>query len=105
MFSWLSSHSITKTYPDLDCVFINSGIQRGLDFSKPDEVDLESIQTEFTTNYLSYLALTKAFLPFLMAKKEESGIILYVDVQLQFVPLQKRHLADSDVVVQRRSWL
>ena len=70
-----SHHSITKTFSDLDCVFINSGIQRGVDFSKPNEVDLDSIQMEFTTNYLSYLALTKAFLPFLMAKKEESSLI------------------------------
>ena len=67
--------SVTKTYPDLDCIFMNSGIQRGLDFSKPESVDMDSIQTEFVTNYLSYLALTKAFLPFLMEKKEESGII------------------------------
>lgn len=54
---------------------MNSGIQRGLDFSKPESVDLDSIQTEFTTNYLSYLALTKAFLPFLQSKKTESGLI------------------------------
>lgn len=70
--------SITKSHTDLDCVFINSGIQRGLDFSKPESVDLDSIQTEFTTNYLAYLALVKAFLPFLMAKNSESGLILYV---------------------------
>ena len=54
---------------------MNSGIQRGLDFSKPDTVDLSSIQTEFTTNYLSYLALTKAFLPFLQSKEGESSIV------------------------------
>ena len=57
---------------------MNSGIQRGLDFSKPESVDMSSIQTEFTTNYLSYLALTKGFLPFLMSKDGESSIILYV---------------------------
>jgi short-subunit dehydrogenase involved in D-alanine esterification of teichoic acids len=56
-------------------VFLNSGIQRGLFFDKPESIDLSSIQTEFTTNYLSYLALTKAFLPFLQSKKEESALI------------------------------
>ena len=56
---------------------MNSGIQRSVDFSKPDTVDMDSIQMEFTTNYLSYLALTKAFLPFLQSKKEESALILY----------------------------
>ncbi|MCJ1240432.1 hypothetical protein MMC14_008435 [Varicellaria rhodocarpa] len=78
--------NITKTFSDLDCVFINSGIQRGLDFSKPNEVDLDSIQVEFTTNYLSYLALTKAFLPFLMAKEEESSII-FTTSGLALIPL------------------
>ena len=54
---------------------MNSGIQRGLDFSKPESVDLAEIQKEFTTNYLSFLALTKGFLPFLQSKEQESSII------------------------------
>ena len=67
--------SITKTHTDLDCVILNSGIQRGFDFSKPETVDLKLVQTEFATNYLSVLALTNAFLPFLKNKKEESALI------------------------------
>ena len=67
--------SITKTHTDLDCVILNSGIQRGFDFSKPETVDLKLVQTEFATNYLSFLALTNAFLPFLKNKKEESALI------------------------------
>ncbi|KAL9128957.1 MAG: hypothetical protein Q9217_002473 [Psora testacea] len=67
--------NITQTHPDLDCVMLNSGIQRGLDFSKPETVDLDMIQTEFTTNYLSYIALTKAFLPFLQGKESKSALI------------------------------
>lgn len=55
---------------------MNSGIQRSLDFSKPDTVDLDTIQTEYKTNYLSFLALTKAFLPFLQNKQQESSLIL-----------------------------
>lgn len=54
---------------------MNSGIQRKLDFSEPAEVDLEMVEMEFRTNYLSYLALTKGFLPFLQKKKEESSIV------------------------------
>lgn len=54
---------------------MNSGMQRGLDFSKPESVDLSLVETEFNTNYLSTLALTKAFLPFLQKKKAESSII------------------------------
>lgn len=67
--------SITKTHTDLDCVLLNSGIQRGFDFSKPETVDLSVAQMEFHTNYLSYLALTNAFLPFLQSKKEDSALI------------------------------
>ncbi|KAL2056876.1 hypothetical protein ABVK25_002615 [Lepraria finkii] len=78
--------NITKTHPDLDCVMLNSGIQRGFDFSKPETVDLDVVRTEFNTNYLSYLALTNAFLPFLKSKKEETAII-YTTSGLALVPL------------------
>ena len=54
---------------------MNSGIQRGFDFSKPETVDMNVIQTEFTTNYISNLAMTNAFLPFLKDKKGESALI------------------------------
>ena len=69
--------SVIETHPDLDCVILNAGIQRRVDFSKPETVDISSIQNEFNTNYISYIALTKAFLPFLQTKKEESALILY----------------------------
>ena len=68
------THSITKTYTDLDCIILNSGIQRGFDFSKPETVDMDVVQKEFTTNYISNLALTNAFLPFLKSKKESALI-------------------------------
>ena len=70
--------SITKSHEDLDCILINSGIQRGLDFTKPESVDLDQVQVEYTTNYLSYLALTKAFMPFLQSKDTETALMLYV---------------------------
>lgn len=73
--SLILSESITETHPDLDCVLLNSGIQRGADFTKPESVDISSIQTEFTTNYLSYIALTKAFLPFFQAKEDRSALV------------------------------
>ena len=55
---------------------MNSGMQRGLNYAKPNDVDLDLVQTEFNLNYFSYLALTKAFLPFLMDRDSESGLIL-----------------------------
>ncbi|MCJ1407091.1 hypothetical protein MMC19_001161 [Ptychographa xylographoides] len=50
--------NVTKTYPDLDCIFMNSGIQRGLDFSKPESVDMDSIQTD-TTSGLALIPLLR----------------------------------------------
>lgn len=67
--------SITETHPDLDCVLLNSGIQRGADFTKPESVDMSSIQTELNTNYLSYISLTKAFLPFFQANEARSALV------------------------------
>ncbi|MCJ1471449.1 hypothetical protein MMC13_000088 [Lambiella insularis] len=80
--------NITKSYPDLDCVLMNSGIQRELDFSNPESVDLSLIETEFVTNYLAFLALTKAFLPFLMSKAEESSVI-FTTSGLALIPMMR----------------
>ena len=77
--------TVTTTHPDLDCVFLNSGIQRGFNFAKPETVDMDVVSEEFTTNYLSYLALTKAFLPFLQAKNTESSLI-YTSSALALIP-------------------
>lgn len=79
---------ITHKHADLDCVFLNSGIQRPLDFGRPESVDIDLVNTEFVTNYLSYLALTKAFLPFLQAKTSPSGLI-YTTSGLALVPITR----------------
>ena len=78
---------ITKAYSDLDCIVLNSGVQRGMDFSRPESIDLDAIETEFTTNYLAYVHLTKAFLPFLLASPEHKKAIVYVGSVLGLVPL------------------
>ncbi|KAL8731050.1 MAG: hypothetical protein Q9166_003701 [cf. Caloplaca sp. 2 TL-2023] len=80
--------NITSTYTDLDCILMNSGIQRGLDFSKPDTIDMDVVELEFKTNYLSYLALTKAFLPFLQGKQQESAL-MFTTSGLALVPLTR----------------
>lgn len=82
---------LTKRHPDLDLAFLNSGVQRPADFSKPDSVDLDAIQEEIVTNYTSQIALTKAFLPFLMtrAAKGEPAGIAYTTSTLGLVPSPK----------------
>ena len=63
------SLSITKAHPDLDCVFLNAGVQYVMDFSKPQTVDMGKIQYEILVNYVSMVALTHAFMPFFQSKK------------------------------------
>ena len=63
-----------KTYPDLDCLFLNAGTQMKLDLTAPESFDLEAYTREMKVNYTSLVALTMAFLPFLL--KKPSSIIL-----------------------------
>jgi short-subunit dehydrogenase involved in D-alanine esterification of teichoic acids len=80
---------VTKQHPDLDCIIINSGIQRGFNFAKPETVDLSVLELEFTTNYISYIHLTKAFLPFLQKQDKETALV-YTSSGLALVPLISR---------------
>ncbi|MCJ1445068.1 MAG: hypothetical protein MMC23_005573 [Stictis urceolatum] len=63
---------VTKQHPDLDCVFMNAGMQRGMNFKEPETVDMSVMQEELNTNYTSVVAMTLAFLPFLQAQKEKT---------------------------------
>lgn len=83
------ANEITSKHPDLDCIILNSGIQRGFDFSKPETVDLSALDLEFTTNYLSYIHLTHAFLPHFQKQSNETSLV-YTSSGLAFVPLVKR---------------
>jgi len=77
---------ITSSHPDLDCVYINSGIQRAMDFSKPETIDLKAVDSEITTNYTSNIHLLKYFLPHLIASKKETAVILTTS-GLAYVPM------------------
>lgn len=84
--SWASS--LHKEHPDLDCVILNSGIQRGFDFSRPETVDLGAVENEFTTNYLSYIHMAMAFLPILEEQSKTSpAAIAFTTSGLALVPL------------------
>jgi short-subunit dehydrogenase involved in D-alanine esterification of teichoic acids len=69
-------------------VFLNSGIQRSFDFAKPASVNLDWINDEFTINYLSFLHLTKAFMPHLQNQQNETGII-YTTSGLALIPMAR----------------
>ena len=78
--------NVIGTHDDLDCIVLNSGIQRKVDFSKPEDVDMDVINEEVVTNYLSQVAITKAFLPFLMNKSTETALV-YTSSGLSLVPM------------------
>jgi short-subunit dehydrogenase involved in D-alanine esterification of teichoic acids len=79
---------VTKAHPDLDCVFLNSGIQRMHDFSKPETIKLDVIDEEVTTNYLSFLHLTNAFMPHLQQHKGNTSFI-YTTSGLALIPITR----------------
>jgi short-subunit dehydrogenase involved in D-alanine esterification of teichoic acids len=79
---------VTSKHADLDSVFLNAGIQRGFDFSKPDTVDLGVLELEFRTNYLSYMHLTTAFIPFMQKQDKETSFI-YTTSGLALLPLPR----------------
>ncbi|KAK6361758.1 hypothetical protein TWF730_005473 [Orbilia blumenaviensis] len=78
---------LTKDHHDIDAILLNSGIQRGFNFTKPETVDLDVITEELTVNYLSYIHLTTAVLPFLL--KKDSSALIYVSSVLAMVPLAR----------------
>lgn len=67
--------SITDTYPDLDCVFLNAGVQSKIDLAQPAKVDLSAFHSEVTINFSCFVDLTMKFLPFLMNKTTETSLI------------------------------
>lgn len=42
----LTRVSVINSHPDLDCIFVNSGIQRRAVFSQPETIDMDVIQEE-----------------------------------------------------------
>ncbi|KIX04647.1 uncharacterized protein Z518_05517 [Rhinocladiella mackenziei CBS 650.93] len=76
---------VTKTYPELDCVFLNAGIQSPINLAQPDKVNLEAFHSEVSVNFSAFVDLTIKFLPFLMDKKFNTGLI-YTGSNLAIVP-------------------
>lgn len=65
---------------------MNSGMQRPVDFSKPDSIKLSDVDTEFLTNYTSYIHLTKYFLPVLL-KQSSPAALMFTTSGLALSPI------------------
>jgi short-subunit dehydrogenase involved in D-alanine esterification of teichoic acids len=77
---------VVTEHPDIDCIILNSGIQRTHDFSKPETVDLTAIEQELTTNYLSYVHLVTIFTSHLQQQQSNPTALVFVSSGLGFVP-------------------
>ena len=66
--------TVTMTYPEVDCLFLNAGIQDQYDLTKPAQLDLAAFHHEVSVNFTSFVNISQAFLPFLMEKKEHTAI-------------------------------
>jgi short-subunit dehydrogenase involved in D-alanine esterification of teichoic acids len=54
-----------KESPDIDCVFLNAGIQNKYDVAKPETVSIKAMKAELDTKFTGMVALANAFLPFM----------------------------------------
>lgn len=77
---------VTAAHPDIDSIFLNSGIQRGMNFTKAEKVDLKAFDVELTTNYTSFIHLTTYLLPFLQKQSNPTSII-YTTSGLALAPI------------------
>ncbi|CAK4023349.1 short-chain dehydrogenase oxidoreductase [Lecanosticta acicola] len=80
---------VFHAHPDIDFVYLNAGVQRALDFTKPETVDLDTCELELKTNYNAPVYLTKALLPYLTAKSQPTAIA-YTTSQMAIITLTSR---------------
>jgi short-subunit dehydrogenase involved in D-alanine esterification of teichoic acids len=65
---------------------LNAGIQRAMDFARPETIDLAVVSEELTTNYLAHVHLTVAFLPFLQSQQTPTSLV-FTTSGLALLPL------------------
>ncbi|KAK4164398.1 putative dehydrogenase [Cladorrhinum sp. PSN259] len=85
--AWVNK--ITTTYPTLDCIVLNAGFQRSVDFTSPDSISLPRITAELTTNYLSPVHTLSLFLPHLISRSPNPACIVLVSSGLSVLPLPR----------------
>lgn len=74
----LEHHSVIAKSPDIDCLFLNAGIQNPYDLASAQPFDLASFHEEVKVNFSSFVSLVHAFLPYFKKNPHPSSFILYV---------------------------
>jgi short-subunit dehydrogenase involved in D-alanine esterification of teichoic acids len=99
---------VLRAHPDLDCVVLNSGIQRAFDFARPTNVDLGVFGDELLTNYTSFVHLATAFLPHLqnLARSENKEThLVFMSAALGLVPFMVRTPGYNASKAALHSWI
>jgi uncharacterized oxidoreductase len=80
-----AARKVVEEFPNLNCVFNNSGVQRRHNFAAGKSVDDQAMLAEIQTNLLGLIRVSSEFLPHLI--KQRSAFLLNVSSGLAFVPL------------------
>lgn len=75
---------LKNTYPSLNCLFNNAGVQRKIDFNQSTS-DLSSLAKEIDINLKGVVFVTSAILPIIKGKP--NATIVNTSSALAFVPL------------------
>jgi len=83
-----SVQEVVAKYPDLDAVMFSSGIQHLFDFKKPDAIDLDKLELELNTNYISIVRIITAFMPHFLKLSAEGrpSFIITITSGLAIIP-------------------
>lgn len=76
---------MAAAHPSIDSIFLNAGIQHRYNFAEPNTVDLARFNREITTNFTSFVALTHALLPYLLARDSPTSLV-FTGSHLSLVP-------------------
>ncbi len=77
---------LTSTFPKLNCLINNAGVQRAHDFRTGDP-SLEEIAAEIQTNFTGLVQLCSAFLPHL--QRQQRACLINVSSGLGLIPLSR----------------
>lgn len=79
---------ILTTFPDLDTIFLNAGMQASFSFFHPSSTSEDAIVNEITTNLTSPIILTRLFMPHLqaVAQSGKPANLLITTSGLAYIP-------------------
>lgn len=85
----LPSHAnaLIKKYPEIDTVWVNSGLAYAGNMRSLDGFSDEKVVTELNTNLTAPIILSRYFIPHLLSLKSSAGTFLVTGSGLGFVPM------------------